>query len=54
MPQFLLGFAIGFILMGLSTLKFPMLLTGVQQELVKQDHGTYHPTTKEFTLKECK
>ena len=54
MPQFFIGFIFGIIFIGALTFKIPLLLSGIQQELVKQGHGTYHPTTREFILKECK
>lgn len=54
MHQFFIGIFFGVLLMGAFTFQTPLLLSGVQQELVKQGHGTYHPTTREFVLKECK
>ena len=54
MTQFFRGVLFGVLFMGLLTVKIPLLLPGVQQELTKQGHGTYHPTTREFILKECK
>lgn len=54
MHQFFIGIFFGVLLMGAFTFQTPLLLSGVQQELVKQGHGTYHPITREFTLKECR
>ena len=54
MTQFLLGVLLGIIIMGTATIYIPLQFTGVQKELVKQNHGQYNPTTREFTLKECK
>lgn len=54
MIQLSVGFVFGVLFMGMLTFKLPFYLAGVQQELVKQGHGYYHPTTKDFILKECK
>lgn len=52
--QFIIGFIIGFIIMGMFTFWAPLYLTGVQNELVKQKHGYYNYNTGGFILKECK
>lgn len=52
--QFIIGFIVGLIIMGLITLWKPLYLTGVQNELVKQEHGYYNYNTGSFILKECK
>ena len=55
MAQFFFkGFLFGIIFIGALSFILPIRFVGVQQELVKQGHGTYHPTTREFILKECK
>ena len=54
MIQFFFGVLVGFTLMGIATFTVPLLLSGVQQELVSQGHGFYNPLTRNFILKECK
>ena len=54
MHQFFIGIFFGVLLMGAFTFQTPLLLSGVQQELVKQGHGFYNPLTRAFVLKECK
>lgn len=54
MTQFFIGLLFGVLFMGALTFQTPLLLSGVQQELVKQGHGFYNPLTKEFILKECR
>lgn len=54
MQIFFIGFIIGFSVLGIFSYTNPLLLTGVQQELVKQGHGFYNPLTREFVLKECR
>ena len=54
MRIFFIGFVIGFSVLGVFSHTNPFLLTGVQQELVKQGHGFYNPLTRNFILKECK
>ena len=54
MLQFLFGVLVGLMLMGVATFTVPLLLSGVQKELVVQGHGFYNPLTRQFVLKECK
>ena len=54
MDRFLFGVLVGIALIGIATYTIPLTLIGVQKELVAQSHATYHPLTKNFTLKECK
>ena len=54
MQIFFIGFFIGFSVLGIFSYTNPLLLTGVQKELVAQGHGFYNPLTREFLLKECK
>ena len=54
MQIFFIGFIIGFSVLGIFSHTNPLLLTGVQQELVAQGHGFYNLLTRQFTLKECK
>ena len=54
MIQFFIGVLMGLILMGVATCTVPLLLSGVQQELVAQGRATYDPLTRKFTLKECR
>ena len=54
MQKFFIGFIIGFTVLGIFSYTNPLLITGVQKELITQGHGFYNPLTREFILEECK
>ena len=54
MTQFFIGIVIGIIFMGILTAIAPLSMRYTQDALIGQGHAIYHPTTGEFTLKECR